>query len=92
MKFLTRREELILLAIWELRENAYCIPIRSRISEITGEHDMPDVHALSGAINAGIKNSKRVIINGAGHLVHMEQPEEFNKLVIEFLQEKVKIN
>ena len=38
MKLLSRAEELILLAIWELGENAYCIPIRSRISEITGEN------------------------------------------------------
>ena len=37
MKLLTRPEELILLAIWQLEENAYCIPIRQRISEITGE-------------------------------------------------------
>lgn len=37
MKLLTRAEELILLAIWKLKENAYCVPIRSLISEITGE-------------------------------------------------------
>ena len=37
MKLLTRTEELILLATWRLQENAYCVPIRSQISEITGE-------------------------------------------------------
>lgn len=37
MELLTRTEELILLAVWRLRENAYCIPIRSQIEEITGE-------------------------------------------------------
>ena len=37
MKLLTRAEELILLAAWKLKENAYCVPIRAQISEITGE-------------------------------------------------------
>ena len=37
MKLLTRAEELILLAVWKLKGNAYCIPIRGRLSEITGE-------------------------------------------------------
>lgn len=37
MPLLTRTEELIMLAIWQLREDAYCIPIRQRISEITGD-------------------------------------------------------
>ena len=37
MKLLTRSEELILLAVWKLKENAYCVPIRAQLSEITGE-------------------------------------------------------
>ena len=38
MKLLTRAEELILLAVWKLKGDAYCIPIRAKISEITGEN------------------------------------------------------
>lgn len=38
MKLLTRAEELILLSVWKLKENAYCVPIRAQISEITGEN------------------------------------------------------
>lgn len=37
MKLLTRAEELILLTIWQLQETAYCIPIREKISELSGE-------------------------------------------------------
>ena len=37
MKLLTRAEELILLSVWKLKDNAYCVPIRAQISEITGE-------------------------------------------------------
>lgn len=38
MKLLTRAEELILLAIWRLGEDAYCVPIRKLISETTEEN------------------------------------------------------
>jgi PadR family transcriptional regulator PadR len=38
MKLLTRAEELILLAVWKLEGNAYCVPIRAQISAITGEN------------------------------------------------------
>ena len=35
MKLLTRTEEFILLAVWRLKEDAYSIPIREKLSEIT---------------------------------------------------------
>ncbi|MFC1850582.1 alpha/beta fold hydrolase [candidate division CSSED10-310 bacterium] len=54
---------------------------------VLGEYDMPDVHAHGGAIQAGVPYAQRVIINNAGHLVHMEQPKIFNKRLIEFLRE-----
>jgi len=37
MKLLTRAEELILWAVVRLKENAYCVPIRETISQITAE-------------------------------------------------------
>jgi PadR family transcriptional regulator PadR len=38
LKLLTRTEELILLAVWKLKEKAYCIPIRERLSDISEEN------------------------------------------------------
>ncbi|MFC1556199.1 PadR family transcriptional regulator [candidate division KSB1 bacterium] len=35
MKLLSRPEELVLLAIWHLNDDAYCVPIRERIIELT---------------------------------------------------------
>jgi len=52
---------------------------------LVGEHDIPDVHAHAGAINAGIPNSKREIIPRSGHLIPVEQPELFNEAVNGFL-------
>ncbi len=37
MKMLTRTEELILWSILRLKENAYCVPIREVICELTDE-------------------------------------------------------
>lgn len=36
MKILTRAEELILLAIWRLDEEAYCVPILDQVQEVSG--------------------------------------------------------
>jgi pimeloyl-ACP methyl ester carboxylesterase len=51
---------------------------------VVGEADIPDNHAMSGVLQFGIKGSTRVVLPNAGHLAHLEQPEEFNLLVSEF--------
>ena len=67
-------------------------PSYKRLNEINipvlilcGEFDIPDVHAHAGAINAGILNSRRIIIPKSGHLIPMEQPDLFNETVANFL-------
>ena len=67
-------------------------PALGRLGEIhvptlllTGEHDIPDVHAHMGAIEAGIPGARRVVLEDAGHLCYLEQPEAFNAAVREFL-------
>ncbi|MFC1564797.1 alpha/beta fold hydrolase [candidate division KSB1 bacterium] len=55
---------------------------------VVGEDDIPDVHSHAGAIEAGIPNARRIVVKNAGHLVPMEQPEEFNKKVLEFLKNR----
>ncbi|MBD3412827.1 MAG: hypothetical protein GF421_00145 [Candidatus Aminicenantes bacterium] len=37
MRLLSRSEELVLLAVWKLQEDAYCIPIRQELIEVTGK-------------------------------------------------------
>ena len=36
MKLLSRNEEIILLAVWRLRGNAYGVTIREQVSQVTG--------------------------------------------------------
>jgi len=54
---------------------------------LAGESDIPDVHAHAGAISAGIPGAARVVVPGAGHLVPLEKPEEFDAEVSRFMQE-----
>ena len=37
MKYLTKSEEILLLAIWKLKENAYGVTIRKQVEKITKE-------------------------------------------------------
>jgi pimeloyl-ACP methyl ester carboxylesterase len=53
---------------------------------LTGDADVPDVHAHAGAIEAGIPRSRRVVLKDVGHLMYMEKPKEFSTLVIDFLE------
>ena len=68
-------------------------PAIGRLSEIkaptlivTGDADIPDVHAHAGAIEAGIPRAHRVVMEGVGHLLYLEKPSEFAHLAIAFLE------
>jgi pimeloyl-ACP methyl ester carboxylesterase len=53
---------------------------------LVGDADIPDVHAHAGAIEAGIPNSRRVVVEGVGHIMYLEKPSEFSHLVISFVE------
>jgi len=53
MNYLTRIEEILLLAIWKLQDNAYGISIREQVEKDTG------VGWLSGAIYAPLNRLKK---------------------------------
>jgi 3-oxoadipate enol-lactonase len=53
---------------------------------ISGTLDQITPTALSTELAAEISNSKHVNIGGAGHLAHADQPNEFNKILLDFLK------
>jgi len=53
---------------------------------LTGDADIPDVHAHSGAIEVGIPNARRIVVSGVGHIMYLEKPDEFSRLVIDFIK------
>ncbi len=54
---------------------------------ITGELDNPELVRAAEVMAAGIPGAKKVILPGCAHLLNMERPEEFNRIVLEFLAE-----
>jgi len=66
-------------------------PAAPRLGEIkvptlvlVGEDDVADNQAKAGALEYAIRGARRVVIRGAGHLVYMEQPAEFTRIVSGF--------
>lgn len=53
---------------------------------ITAEHDMPACQEIAGLLEDSVAGCKKVTMMGAGHLMHMEKPDEFNHCLIGFLQ------
>jgi pimeloyl-ACP methyl ester carboxylesterase len=53
---------------------------------VLGDLDLPQIRATIETLEQGIKGSTKVVIKGAGHLVNMEQPEEFNQALLAFLR------
>jgi pimeloyl-ACP methyl ester carboxylesterase len=55
---------------------------------LVGDADIPDVHAHAGAIEAGVPGARRVVVSDVGHLMYLEKPAEFSRIVIEFLEKQ----
>ena len=54
---------------------------------VIGESDIADNHAVAGILHFAIPNSQREIVTASGHLVYLEQPGQFAKLMRTFLEE-----
>jgi pimeloyl-ACP methyl ester carboxylesterase len=54
---------------------------------IAGSLDYPEVLRAADEMTARIPNSKKVIIDGSGHVPSYEQPENFLRHLLEFLRE-----
>lgn len=68
-------------------------PALSRLGEIqvptlvvVGDQDVPDTLDAADLLARSIRGAQKVVMLGAAHLPSMEQPEQFNRLVIEFLR------
>ena len=65
--------------------------VMSRLGEIkaptliiTGEIDIPDVHAHAGALEVLIPGAKRIVMTGGGHFIYLERPDAFAEAVTAF--------
>jgi pimeloyl-ACP methyl ester carboxylesterase len=53
---------------------------------MTGDHDIADNQATSGAAQALIPGSRRIVIDDAGHLMQLEHPKEIAALIADFVK------
>jgi 3-oxoadipate enol-lactonase len=53
---------------------------------VTGEHDKADFQAIADLLAATLPDVRRAFVGGAGHLPSLERPEEFDTLVLPFLE------
>lgn len=67
-------------------------PAISRLAEIrvstlvlVGDQDVPDMLLIADLVAAGIREARKVVMLGVAHLPNMENPQEFNQYVLDFL-------
>jgi pimeloyl-ACP methyl ester carboxylesterase len=68
-------------------------PAADRLSEIqapslvvVGDSDQPFTLAAADLLASELPNARKVVMRGTAHLPNMERPEEFNGIVLEFLE------
>ena len=68
-------------------------PAIDRLSEIScpvlvlvGDRDMPHIRAIANLLATGIDGAQHMTVAGAGHLVNLDAPEPFNRVLLAFLQ------
>ncbi|MBA2363975.1 MAG: hypothetical protein H0V86_10635 [Chloroflexia bacterium] len=70
-------------------------PAASRLGEIqvptlviVGDQDLPVIREIADALAAGIHGARQAVIPGTAHHLNLEQPEPFNRIVLDFLAEQ----
>jgi 3-oxoadipate enol-lactonase len=69
-------------------------PASARLAEVqvptlvlTGDEDVDDIHAIADRLQHEIPGAERATISDAAHLPSVERPDEFDRIVLAFLDE-----
>ena len=54
---------------------------------VVGELDLPGIHEIADKVVAANPNAELVVVPDVAHMVNMEAPEEFNELLLRFLEQ-----
>jgi 3-oxoadipate enol-lactonase len=88
-----RRAFELQLPVWDEAEEEPLVPdLAERVTEIgvptlivVGEEDRPDMHAIADRLAASIPHAQRATIPATAHIPSLERPEDFDRIVLEFL-------
>jgi 3-oxoadipate enol-lactonase len=61
--------------------------IQKSVLIVNADADVPMIATMARYMHHQIRNSQAVTIHGAAHMVNMEKPEEFNKILAAFLKQ-----
>jgi 3-oxoadipate enol-lactonase len=71
-------------------------PASKRLGEIgvptlvvTGDEDFGDIHEIADMLVTGIPGAERATIADAAHLPNLERPDEFDRIVLGFLEHRI---
>jgi 3-oxoadipate enol-lactonase len=60
--------------------------IRVPVLALVGDLDMPGILEIVDLVESTVPGARKVVIPGAAHMINMEKPAEFNRIVLEFLE------
>lgn len=90
-----RRAFVLQEPVWEEAQENLLVPdVGSRFTELrvpvlvlVGGEDVSDMHEIADRLAGGIPGARKVVIAGTAHVPSLEVPEEFDRLVLEFLRD-----
>lgn len=59
--------------------------IRTPTLVIVGDRASPDTGAVADQLESSIIGAKKIVVSGTRYMINMERPEEFNQIVLDFL-------
>jgi 3-oxoadipate enol-lactonase len=62
--------------------------LRVPLLAIVGDLDMSDIHEIVAELVAKVPGARKVVVAGAGHMVNLERPAEFDRALTEFLRQR----
>jgi pimeloyl-ACP methyl ester carboxylesterase len=64
------------------------VEIRAPSLVIVGDLDQPWTTATAGLLKRKLPKVRKVVMPGVAHLPNMERPEEFNRIVLDYLERR----
>jgi len=59
--------------------------LRVPVLALVGDLDMPGILEIVELIESEVPDAQTVMVTGVAHLINMEKPEEFNRIVMKFI-------
>ena len=69
----------------ELRAIERTGELTPRTLTLVGELDASDIHRVADLVDAGARDARKLVVPGVAHMINLEQPAEFSRILLDFL-------